>query len=722
MAESFALNPGGVVAGQAPAGGNVPQAQAQAFSSVATPDLSQAAAGAAIDSATFDAVLKLGGEILAPQIKAAQTEQFLTGVTRAAQGEALKDIVDSQPWFTQIFGPSNAAIGARAYSVQAQIADWSANMERQMPELAKVSAGEVQQASMKAMQSVLTGDTIADAAIMTQYAEHLGPLMKRHAKENYAYQQDQANRAQVKGFNGIMADYQQMSAAEASGRGTVTKEDLTAAQDNLIGQLQKFPGQSDKSYEENVKDALAAAADSGNFAAIKMLEDRGVIASLTPDAQRALGPVFRAGAQRALTAAMPKLYDDMLALQSDMTQDPRLIPERVAAINRKAAQLTGVDEKYGTAIGLGQLDNLGLRVMGAQERMAAAQDAQALKVAKEQASQRAAAMAVQTGNLELAKAWLGAKESDIEGEAAKEWQRRDVPGKIALIRTNNSKTPYDTIREDLNSTFKAEKFTSQVAQTAAVFKGLQDAGDEDRIGKYFTAAQAGQLTAFTRAAAAGVSGEAAWEAARILNPKMESVIPDKAKKGIQEEIRKQVDKANSQYLLFDKLTDASQKALEMAVAAEYKDFNGYGMSTESAAKAAYGRVTSRGVDIMGSHVALGQPGAVPLSTVLATGKDVVPLGGAGDLVDQYMKDQLKTLRMTEGFIIRGPDDKGRATFTVIGEDKDTMLPRNFRFTSDDLKKLYVSKPDNQKPSTGSDERIEQERWMRARQADLNPVR
>src|SRR5262245_48675219 len=125
MADTFSIDPGSPVtprqtAGEVAVMSNIqPSAVAQQIAPMAQVDTG-------INGATVDALLKMGSDVLQPQIKAAAQQQFMEGVQRASTGEAVKDIVESQPWYTQVFGPSSAVAGARAYTVATQVAGFGA--------------------------------------------------------------------------------------------------------------------------------------------------------------------------------------------------------------------------------------------------------------------------------------------------------------------------------------------------------------------------------------------------------------------------------------------------------------------------------------------------------------------------------------------------------------------------------------------------------------------
>ncbi|RPA32810.1 hypothetical protein EGC79_20400 [Shewanella vesiculosa] len=86
---------------------------------------------------TMAALMKLGGNLLAPAVKREQETQFMQGMQRAAEGEAVKEIVDEQPWYSKVFGATSLVDGARTYTAAAKAASIATDLDSRMPEIAK---------------------------------------------------------------------------------------------------------------------------------------------------------------------------------------------------------------------------------------------------------------------------------------------------------------------------------------------------------------------------------------------------------------------------------------------------------------------------------------------------------------------------------------------------------------------------------------------------------
>ena len=211
---------------------------------------------------TLDAVLEIGKGILDRKLKEQQNKAFLTGVQRTMAGEAVKDIVDEQPWYTQIFGPTSTVQGARAYSQIAQVDKYTADLYGDMDNLQKISPDEVGQEVIGRMGGFLTGDDVTDQAIQMKMVESAGPFFKAHAKQHYKWQQTdmqtQVTNAMLQAGDTIQ------SAARGWQEGTATEQDRNMALSGALASWQPLAGQSADSYWEAVKTATITSMAKGN--------------------------------------------------------------------------------------------------------------------------------------------------------------------------------------------------------------------------------------------------------------------------------------------------------------------------------------------------------------------------------------------------------------------------------------------------------------------------
>lgn len=234
-----------------------------------------------IDSRTQDMLMQLGGKLLEPKIQQIQTRKFLEGAQRVAQGEALKDIVDEQPWYTQIFGPSSSVQGARTIAQMKGVDDYITSVQNDMPNLQKLSSDEFGKQVSARMQTFLTGDGVADAAIQTKMVESLGSLTKAHTKANYKYTQDTMQKNIVGYMQGGAIKLQ--AQAKQMLDGTLSASDFDDIKAGFVGNLMPLEGQSPESYWGGIEAATMDALATGNHHAANVIFDSGVFASAPAD-------------------------------------------------------------------------------------------------------------------------------------------------------------------------------------------------------------------------------------------------------------------------------------------------------------------------------------------------------------------------------------------------------------------------------------------------------
>lgn len=237
-----------------------------------------------IDTATSDLLMKLGSKLLEPQIQKVQTERFLSGAQRVAQGEALKDIVDEQPWITQIFGTSSSVQGARAVAQMKGVDDYLTDVANDMPNLQKLSSEEFGKQITSKMQTFLTGDSVADAAIQMKMVEATGGLFKAHTKANYKYTQDTMQQNIVGYMQSGGAKLKAMTAQLLDG--TMSRKDYDEAKATYVGNLMPLDGQSPESYWGGIEAATIDALATGNHHAANAIFDSGIFAGAPPDMRK----------------------------------------------------------------------------------------------------------------------------------------------------------------------------------------------------------------------------------------------------------------------------------------------------------------------------------------------------------------------------------------------------------------------------------------------------
>lgn len=677
--QTFSIDPGGVVQ---PARPDQP-----ALVRVAMGEQGSTATGNAIDTRTLDAMLKLGSDILAPKVKEAAQEQFLEGVQAAATGQALTDIVRDRPWYSEIFGPSSAVQGARAYTVAQKVAKFGADMEAKMPVLATQGPEAINEQLNFLRQEVMTGDDAADMAITAQIVDQMQPLYKRHAKEHYAYLQKQASDAQVSAWSSLGAAYQQRAAAAARGDGMVKPEDVAADAERLIGNMNPFADQGDESYERNVARFLEASATAGNFHVVKLFKDRGLYNELSPDLRSTLDRQFRAAGSQALANATPQFSLDIAMFVNDTAQDPRGIVERAAKLNQRAADVTGVPVDIAQLIPNGSIDQITGRVLVAQasaDRTAnekLAEEAQYLQIAQQFLGQK--------DGIALCKATKVCREGDGEKAALAQWAQLNPQGRAALLNQHPSET-FLGLQSRLSGVLSGKEDTPGTQQTAQMWSAM----DPGVRARYFSEDENKFLQKYTSLVSAGESPAAAYQAAKVLTPLSKTYLDAKDKNEMAAALRTQAEDANENFFGWNQIPDGQMRVFEAVLGDQVKNRTFGDVATS--ARAAYGEaVAQQRVVRMGKYAVLGSDSTQPrLETILA-GK--VGFNAAGDAFTSIVEEGVKGVGGADAdsaVVMRLPDIGGVAQWTVLTYTAEGT-PRSFRLNSDML--ISRDKADRAKP-------------------------
>lgn len=212
---------------------------------------------------TLDTVLNIGQNVLGQKMKQAENQAFLTGVQRTMQGEALKDIVDEQPWYSKIFGPSSTVQGAQAYTQLAQVDKYTANIYGDMPRFAKMSPAEAGKEVTARMGQFLTGDEATDTAIQMKMVEQAGPFFKAQAKANFAYQQNTMKEA-VSSSMVSAGDALQAAATQWASDGTSNQQDRNQVLSTAYAAMTPPVGIEPGAYWDAITDSVVVSMAKGN--------------------------------------------------------------------------------------------------------------------------------------------------------------------------------------------------------------------------------------------------------------------------------------------------------------------------------------------------------------------------------------------------------------------------------------------------------------------------
>ena len=250
---------------------------------------------------TFAVLMKLGGETIKPHLEAARTAAYVRGWQRAAQRQAVKEIADEQPWYSQLFGPTSLVDGARAYTASAKVASATADMEAKMPELRRMSEEEFGNYTAELITKNPTGDSTTDLMVSQQLASALPIMMKAQAKEHLRYQQELLEESKLASNAGHLANLHAVT-TRAREPGAVTDfgdvlKAMRVASDNVFVRPPDMPKET---HDKLVTQSLATAIAGGNMDAYGLAVESGYLDKLPANYQQHVQQAYSLARHKAV--------------------------------------------------------------------------------------------------------------------------------------------------------------------------------------------------------------------------------------------------------------------------------------------------------------------------------------------------------------------------------------------------------------------------------------
>lgn len=386
---------------------------------------------------TAAAIFGFAETLLKPVAAELAERKFLEGVQRASSGEALTDIVNTQPWYSKIFGPSSSVEGARQYSLDAQAAKFDAAVQNAMPTLRNTSPDELPGIIQKMSKEFETGDPTTDAQLGLRLTKVLPNLIQAHTREYYKAQQEHA-------YN------QRFDAAQqnATSLQIVSQDPMASEDDKQLRQanfLQGFilpNGVDPESHKQFVQTSLASLAEAGQFHAVNVALRSGVAQALSPEKRLQLERSINQFKKQHAMEARDNYAKDFAQIYDRAHNDPEYSAAKVMedydAINAKYASLSGNDQPLvagttRTATAQSALSAYWQRIRqgeALQAKTAADLERQG-KVAEAQAVMDDAILtAFKTNGYAGAKASPEFKDKDVDRMFLRQWNATDAEGNV----------------------------------------------------------------------------------------------------------------------------------------------------------------------------------------------------------------------------------------------------------------------------------------------------
>lgn len=292
---------------------------------------------------TAAALFGFAETMLKPVAQEVAARKFLEGQQRAASGEALTEIVNTQPWYSKIFGPSSAVEGARQYSLDAQAAKFDAAVQNAMPTLRTTSPDELPGIIQKMSKEFQTGDPTTDAQLGLRLTKVLPNLIQAHTREYYKAQQEQAYNQRFD------AAQQNATALQITSQNAMASDDdKQLRQANFLQGLVRTRDADPKSHEQFVATTLSSLAEAGQFHAVNIALTSGVLQEVSPEKRLQVERAVNQFKKQHAADARDSYAKDFAQVYDRARNDPEYSAENVMqdydALNAKYAALSGNDQ------------------------------------------------------------------------------------------------------------------------------------------------------------------------------------------------------------------------------------------------------------------------------------------------------------------------------------------------------------------------------------------
>ena len=320
------LNPLQLNGMRGPSGGGEARISGQA---VGIPDASEGLR-------VLEVIQRFGDQAFAPKIAEQQQAAFINGMHRVAAGEAVKQVVEEQPWYSNLFGPTPVVEGARAFASFSIVQQESLKLEQEMPELRQLSPPEFQRVLTDRLTAVSANEAGTDVLVQQAFLQEMPRLLREHTKEHIGWQQAQYAE-QVRNAQSVAASRYRMTRqrfnpnygpqdileADHSDGSFIDSNDLLEAQIAFVQTFQPVPGVPLETHRTLTTKVVTDLLSQNDLHAFSLLEDAGVIDDLGPDNAKRLRdyadriesrvranmPAELVGRLAAIRA-MPSLYDE----------------------------------------------------------------------------------------------------------------------------------------------------------------------------------------------------------------------------------------------------------------------------------------------------------------------------------------------------------------------------------------------------------------------------
>lgn len=644
-----------------------------------------------MDQATINALTKMGENLIRPAIEQEQQAQFLQGAQRQMEGEALTSIIDSQPWYTKIFGPSASVQGARKIAEMASVDGVVNGMAADMGQLRALSSDEFYQELQNRTKSSLTGDSGTDTLIQMHVLESSQALIKAHTKEHYAWTQEQMSAQYT---NAALAKAQQLQlAAQAHVRGTLSDEEFNQAKLQAASSLQPLAGQDQKSYFQSVKDAGKEAMQTGNWHFVDLIEKTGIVNAMPSKERQQWRDDKREAEQKGLSDLALGDYHIQLATMAAESQagkiSPNAVLNQVAAINNEVQQKTGLMRPMISAQDTETLIKGNLTgIFNAQEK--ARDRAMQLAEKRQEAIEkdRLVMMGIATGQAGNLAGAGAASRTDMQsvGTAILRTQmQQGNNGWLPLVANNFNQGgfKFDYIESQMQGGLRGsegEDYNPAWQHSFDVYSKLNSIPGGHAAAAAYAGEYAGKLQETYEAVHSGLPPDLAYQ--RIFQRPAAADLPKKSMQEVQEAIKDRINPGFFERILGSSksLDDASVQAIADAAAPVMQKYRGTSLTADEQLTRAWAQIQPQ-FDVVGTHVIRKYSDQPSVANIVRTNAKE-----AGDIFDQTLNTKLSSLGLEDPEHVNIQQINGLKEPTYLVEAYKDGALKYFQITPEELRK------------------------------------
>lgn len=458
-----------------------------------------------IDTRTTEALFQLAGKALEPMVQKKQAEKYLEGMQAVQQGQAYKEIVDQQPWYSTIFGPTASQRGAQQMTLIKQQDEFANGIYGDMDTLRKLDPQAFGEEVRARQTSNLTGDAGTDVLLMQKMVETSGQFYNTHAKAHYKYVQEENYKARV-GMMNAAAD----SVAGQTSRmwqGEIDRADLDASIGQALMGATRMEGESDESYFNGLLDTSLMQMQKGNHHYIRGIVQSGVVDTMPPELQVKFHTSRIASEKATLDKAGMLDFGLETAALYEQATSPEEFARGAIALNERAR------EKYGVETDMISKDQFvrGVRSAG-----------KGSKTADEKADAEAAMRgAVYGGVGRISGVSQKAHQEMLHNSVINELEDGNTATAMKLLTTNAIGGLVDPVLQaQYQAPLRAGSGPNQATkhlgdatrQSVAVYRAMMSNGGEGAAVLYF-GQYAPQMSRFVRNLDDGLDEQSAWDLA-----------------------------------------------------------------------------------------------------------------------------------------------------------------------------------------------------------------